>query len=155
MGILHLLEEQMELIIAISRIRPKNDVTTKDNKTTDTGRSNKCFSPILHFLFLAEIFFAFDLASALDDAPQAFKDNNNLVGLPSLYSGPAILPILAKKLARLGLSPDLTGAFKFMPSALALALPLAFKPPLGFFPSDRCHAGDFITYPFWQSLQTW
>ena len=154
MGILHLLEGQMESVIAISRIRPKNYITTEDDKTTDKDCSNKCFSPISHFLFLAEIFLAFDLASALDDAPQAFKDNNNLVGLPSLYSGPAMLPILAKKLARLGLSPDLTGAFKFMPSDLALALPLAFKPPLGFFPSDRCHAGDFITYPFWQSWQT-
>jgi hypothetical protein len=50
MGILHLLEEQMEVIIAISRIRPKNDVTTEDDKTSDTDCSNKCFSPINHFL---------------------------------------------------------------------------------------------------------
>jgi len=29
-----------------------------------------------------------------------------------------------------------------MPAALAEALPLAFKPPAGFLPSLRCHAGD-------------
>jgi hypothetical protein len=50
MGILHLLEGQMESVIAISRIRPKNDVTTEDDKTSDTDCSNKCFSPISHFL---------------------------------------------------------------------------------------------------------
>jgi hypothetical protein len=133
---------------AISRESPNNYVATKGHKTNDKGRGNKCFSPINHFLFLAEMFLAFAFASALDEAPQAFKDNNNLVGLPSLYSGPAMLPILAKKLARLGLSPDLTGALRFMPSALALALPLAFNPPFGFFPSDRVHAADFITYLF-------
>ena len=56
------------------------------------------------------------LASALDDAPQAFRDSNSLVGSPlGLRSGPGILPILARKDARLGLSPDLTGAFKVPP----------------------------------------
>jgi hypothetical protein len=65
MGILHLLEEQMEVIIAISRIRPKNDVTTKDDKTTDKDCSNKCFSPISHFLaVLADL-----VKSALVGAP--------------------------------------------------------------------------------------
>jgi hypothetical protein len=28
---------------------------------------------------------------------------------------------------------------------LADARPLAFRPPLGFFPSARCHAGVFIS----------
>jgi hypothetical protein len=35
------------------------------------------------------------------------------------------------------------GGFKFMPSFLADARPLAFKPPFGFLPSARCQAGDF------------
>ena len=154
MEALRLLGGQMELIVAISRHSPNDDVDTPNDSHTKKDCARKSNSPIFHFLFLAEIFFAFDFASALEDAPQAFNDNNNLVGLPSLYSGPAILPMRAKKLALLGLSPDLTGALRFMPSALALALPLAFKPPLGFLPSDRCHAGDFITSPFWQSWQT-
>jgi hypothetical protein len=68
MGILHLLEAQMEVIIAISRIRPKNDVTTEDDKTTDKDCSNKCFSPISHHLpFLAV--FADLVKSALVGAP--------------------------------------------------------------------------------------
>ena len=58
---------------------------------------------------------AFDLASALLDAPHAFNDNNNLVGFPFFLSGPGIFPILAKKDALLGLSPDFTGAFKLDP----------------------------------------
>ena len=32
-----------------------------------------------------------------------------------------------------------------MPSAFAAALPLAFNPPLGFWPSFRAKAGVFIT----------
>ena len=39
--------------------------------------------------------------------------------------------------------PSGWGGFKFIPCALAEALPLAFKPPLGFLPSLRVHAGDF------------
>lgn len=36
-----------------------------------------------------------------------------------------------------------TGGFRLPPVALLYeALPLAFKPPLGFLPADRCHAGD-------------
>jgi hypothetical protein len=54
-------------------------------------------------------------------------------------------PMRAKKEARLGLSPDFTGAFKFIPSARAEALPLAFNPPLGFLPALRCHAGVSAT----------
>ncbi len=68
----------------------------------------------------------------LDDAPHALKLNSNRVGSPSLYSGPALPPIRAKNDALRGLSPDFTGGFRFMPSAFAAALPLAFKPPLGF-----------------------
>jgi hypothetical protein len=59
-----------------------------------------------------------------------------------------MLPILARKLARLGLSPDFTGAFNVPPvSALYDARPLAFNPPLGLWPSLRCHAGVFINLP--------
>ena len=38
--------------------------------------------------------------------------------------------------------PSGWGGFKFMPCFFAEARPLAFKPPLGFFPSALCHAGD-------------
>ena len=99
-----------------------------------------------HFLFLAEIALAFALASALLDAPHALRDNSSRVGSPFFISAPGILPILARNDALRGLSPVFTGAFRFMPSAFALARPLAFKPPLGFFPSLRCHAGVFIGY---------
>ena len=37
------------------------------------------------------------------------------------------------------------GGFRFIPSALADARPLAFKPPLGFLPSFLVHAGDLAT----------
>jgi hypothetical protein len=40
-------------------------------------------------------------------------------------------------------SAFLTGGFRFIPCALADALPLAFNPPFGFLPSDLCQAGDF------------
>lgn len=39
-----------------------------------------------------------------------------------------------------------TGGFKLWPSAFADARPLAFKPPSGFFPADRCQAGLFAIY---------
>ncbi len=93
---------------------------------------------------IADMAFAVFLASALLDAPHAFRLNSKRVGSPFLYSGPGILPILARNEALRGLSPLLTGAFRFMPSAFALARPFAFRPPLGFFPSLRCHAGVFI-----------
>ena len=55
--------------------------------------------------------------------------------------------ILAQKEARRPLSFSVlgfgAGGFKFMPCAFAEARPLAFSPPLGFFPSDLCHAGVF------------
>ena len=35
-----------------------------------------------------------------------------------------------------------TGGLRLCPSFLAEARPLAFKPPSGFLPSLRCHAGD-------------
>jgi hypothetical protein len=50
----------------------------------------------------------------------------------------------AKNEALRGLSPDLTGGLMFWPAAFKLARPAAFKPPLGFCPSLRCHAGVFI-----------
>jgi len=34
--------------VAISRVRPNNNVTTKDDKASNTGRSNDCFGPIFH-----------------------------------------------------------------------------------------------------------
>lgn len=34
------------------------------------------------------------------------------------------------------------GGFKFIPCFFAEARPLALRPPLGFFPSFLCHAGD-------------
>lgn len=88
---------------------------------------------------------ALALASSLLDAPQAFKDRSSLVGFPSLRSGPAMFPILAKNEALRGLSPDFTGAFRLPPvSALYDARPLAFNPPAGFLPSTLCHAGDLV-----------
>jgi hypothetical protein len=38
-----------------------------------------------------------------------------------------------------------TGGLRFIPCALADALPLAFNPPLGFLPSLRVHAALFAT----------
>jgi hypothetical protein len=100
-----------------------------------------------YFLALLRVVIALALAfaSALDDAPQAFKDSSNRVGSPSLYSGPALPAIRARKEALRGLSPDLTGAFRLPPVSLLYdALPLAFNPPLGFCPALVCHTGDFI-----------
>lgn len=73
--------------------------------------------PVISYrLFLAEIAAALDLASALELAPHAFNDSKSRVGSPlGFFSGPGILPILARKLARRGLSPDLTGAFSVPP----------------------------------------
>lgn len=34
------------------------------------------------------------------------------------------------------------GGFKFIPCAFAEARPLAFRPPFGSLPAERCHAGD-------------
>ena len=75
-------------------------------------------------MFLLEIALALALASSLDEAPQALRDKRSRVGFPSFISGPELLPILAKKEALLGLSPDFTGGFKLPPvSALYDALP--------------------------------
>jgi hypothetical protein len=41
-----------------------------------------------------------------------------------------------------------TGGLRLWPSRFAEALPLAFNPPEGFFPSLRCHAGDFAILYF-------
>jgi hypothetical protein len=43
-------------------------------------------------------------------------------------------------------SAFLTGGFRFIPCALADALPLAFRPPFGFLPSALCQAGDFAIF---------
>jgi hypothetical protein len=80
----------------------------------------------------------------------AFNDNAFRVGRPfSSFIGPGIPDILAQKdlrraaslgvlgLGAGGLRPGFPGL-----AALYEALPLAFKPPAGFFPSLRCHAGD-------------
>jgi hypothetical protein len=58
--------------------------------------------------------------------------------------------ILAQNESRLE-PPSGCGGFKFIPCFLAEALPLAFKPPFGFFPSDLCQAGvlAMITAPEW------
>jgi hypothetical protein len=96
-------------------------------------------------LFRADIALALDRASALDEAPQACKDNSSLVGLPfSSRSGPGMFPMRARNDARRGLSPALTGAFNVPP--LYDARPFALSPPAGFFPSLRCHAGDLAIY---------
>jgi hypothetical protein len=100
---------------------------------------------------------AFACASSLELAPHAFSDKANLVGSPFFSIGPGMLPIRARNDALRGLSPELTGGFKFMPSALAEALPLAFKPPSGFLPSLRCQAAVISfsqTLQALQSLQT-
>jgi len=39
-----------------------------------------------------------------------------------------------------------TGGFKFIPCFFAEARPFAFKPPSGFLPSLRCHAGDLAIW---------
>jgi len=78
----------------------------------------------------------------------AFRLRSNRVGSPSLYSGPGILPIRAKNDALRGLSPDLTGGLMFWPAAFRLARPAAFKPPLGFCPSLRVHAGDLAMFRY-------
>jgi len=59
----------------------------------------------------------------------------------SLVSFFFIPVILAQKESRL-LPPSGWGGFKFIPCFLAEARPLAFRPPLGFLPSLRVHAGD-------------
>jgi hypothetical protein len=67
-------------------------------------------------LFLLLIALAFAFASDLLLAPHALKLRSNRVGFPLLsFSGPDIPPILAKKLALLGLSPLFTGAFNVPP----------------------------------------
>ena len=76
----------------------------------------------------------------------AFKDNAFRVGFPfSSFIGPGIPDILAqndvRRLASFSVFGCGAGGFRFIPCFLALARPLAFKPPLGFLPSLRVHAG--------------
>ena len=42
------------MLLAISRIRPNNDVATKHNKTSDTQCRNKCYGKVFHLLFYLE-----------------------------------------------------------------------------------------------------
>jgi hypothetical protein len=70
----------------------------------------------LHRLFRFDIAAALLFASAFELAPHAFKDSANRVGSPFGFSiGPGILPMRARKLARRGLSPALTGGFNVPP----------------------------------------
>jgi hypothetical protein len=77
------------------------------------------------------MFAAIRLASALELAPHAFNDNSKRVGSPFLRSGPGMLPMRARKLARLGLSPLFTGRLRFIPCFLA----------------ERLHAGVLMGLP--------
>ena len=113
----------------------------------DGGFKECCVALVLviRYLLRLEIALAFDLASALEDAPHACKERSNRVGSPfGLRSGPGILPIRARNEARRGLSPDFTGGFRLCPCARADARPFSLRPPLGFFPSLRCQAGEVI-----------
>jgi len=99
-------------------------------------------------LFRADIAAAFFLASAFEVAPHACRLRSSLVGSPSgLRSGPAMLPILAKKDALRGLSPLLTGAFRSEPGLAASydLRPFSLSPPLGFLPAFLVHAEAFIS----------
>ena len=46
------------------------------------------------------------------------------------------------------------GGFRFIPCALADALPFAFKPPFGSFPSFLCQAGD-LAITFYHEAFAW
>lgn len=64
----------------------------------------------------------------------------NLFFMPFIRLQKAIL-----RLADVGLlaaSAFLTGGLMSLPAARSEARPLSFRPPSGFFPSLRCHAGD-------------
>ena len=105
------------------------------------------------FALRFEMAAAFFLASALLLAPQALSDSSSLVGFPSLYSGPFMFPILARKEARRGLSPLFTGRFKSLPgfSRSYDLRPFSFKPPFLFLPSLRCQAlTSFSSSQSWQ-----
>jgi len=84
------------------------------------------------------------------------------VGFPFLsFIGPGIPPIRAQNDLRraadfgdfFACSAD-TGGFKLCPCALAEALPFALRPPSGFFPSLRVHAGVDLVAAFFL-LATW
>jgi len=41
--------ELKQVLLAISRVRPNNNVATKDDKTTDTDCRNNCFGKVSHY----------------------------------------------------------------------------------------------------------
>ena len=53
------------------------------------------------------------------------------------------MPVIRAQKESRRFPPSGCGGFRFIPWAFAEARPLAFKPPLGFLPSDLCHAGVF------------
>ena len=69
-----------------------------------------------------------------------------VLALVSLFFMPVIrLQKAIRRLADFGLlaaSAALTGGLMFLPAARSEARPLAFRPPSGFCPSLRCHAGE-------------
>ena len=69
--------------------------------------------PVLYhdflFAFMREIRLPFRTASAFELAPQSRRAMRRGVGLPSFFSGPAILPMRCRKAARLPLLPDFSG----------------------------------------------
>jgi len=40
--------ELKQVLLAISRVRPDDDVTTENNKASDTDCRNNCFNPLKH-----------------------------------------------------------------------------------------------------------
>jgi hypothetical protein len=90
---------------------------------------------------------AFFLASALLEAPQAWRDFSRRVGLPSeSCSGPFAFPIRARKDALRGLSPLLTGRLRFRPSSRLIRFrPDSERPPFGFL-SEDCMAPSILTH---------
>jgi hypothetical protein len=117
----------------------RSDLLCADLIKSKVGNIDCACHALALFLLISEMRLAFFSASAFEDAPQARRERSKRVGLPSLsFSGPELFPIRARNDALRGLFPDLTGGLRL---PLAEALPLAFRPPLGFFPSFRCQAG--------------
>ena len=41
--------ELKQVLLAISRVRPNNDVTTENDKNRNTGCGNECNQPVFHY----------------------------------------------------------------------------------------------------------